>query len=214
MLDADAVWRCRSCITKSNYAVSSLLDSLVDDKGNAKLLIRWYRPSVVMEEGQHGNCDGSHGHGGCAASDCQAMRDITIGSKADIGRDYAGLRMDLYKRQRAQAARGADRHWRLNQYWASIAAQRDGVGHTHNWSRWDARGLDPGRAVWSGLRGVSDSYEQWRWQDPARRQVPAIRRTAAWLPRHTGYRRHRDVHVATIDYSDSARSKRDNSLEV
>ena len=43
---------CRSCITRSNYAVSSLLDSLVDDKGDEKLLIRWYRPSGVME------CDG------------------------------------------------------------------------------------------------------------------------------------------------------------
>ena len=186
MLDADAVWRCRLCVTKSNYAVSSLLDSLVDDKGDERLLIRWYRPSGVMEEGQHGTCDGSHGHGGCEATDCQAMRDITIGSKADIGKDYAGLRADLCRRQQARAARGADRHWRLSQYWASMAAKKGGEGHTHRWSRWDARSLDPGRAIWSGLRGVSDSYELWRWQDPARRQVPAIRRTAAWLPRHTG----------------------------
>ena len=36
MLDVDAVWRCRLCVTKSNYAVSSLLDSLVDDKGNER----------------------------------------------------------------------------------------------------------------------------------------------------------------------------------
>ena len=113
MLDADEVWRCRLCITRSNYAVSSLLDSLVDDKGDEKLLIRWYRPAGVMEEGQHGTCDGSHGHGGCIASDCQAMRDITIGSRADIGKDYAGLRTDLHRRQQARVARGADRHWRL-----------------------------------------------------------------------------------------------------
>ena len=129
---------------RSNYAVSSLLDSLVDDKGDERLLIRWYRPSGVMEEGQHGTCDGSHGHGGCEATDCQAMRDITIGSKADIGKDYAGLRADLCRRQQARAARGADRHWRLSQYWASIAVQKGGEGHTHRWSRWDARSLDPG----------------------------------------------------------------------
>ena len=208
MLDANDVWRCRSCVVRSNYAVSSLLDGLVDDKGDEKLLIRWYRPSGVMEEGQHGTCDGSHGHGGCTASDCQAMRDVTIGSRADIGRDYAGLRADLCKRQQARVARGADRHWRLNQYWASIAAQHGGADHAHRWSHWDARGLDPGRAVWSELRGVSDNYEQWHWQDPARRQIPAIRRMGPWLPRHTGYRRHRDVHIATINYSDSARSKR------
>ena len=79
--------------------MSSLLDSLVDDKGDERLLIRWYRPSGVVEEGQHGTCDGSHGHGKCMASDCQAMRDITIGSRADIGMDYAGLRSDLHKRQ-------------------------------------------------------------------------------------------------------------------
>ena len=123
MLDADAVWRCRSCITRSNYTVSSLLDSLVDDKGDEKLLIRWYQPSGVVEEGQHGTCNGSHGHGRCEASDCQVMRDITIGSRADIGPDYVGLRMDLYEHQWARAARGADRHWRLKQYWSSMAAQ-------------------------------------------------------------------------------------------
>ena len=159
MLDADTVWRCLSCITRNNFAVSSLLDSLVDDKGEEKLLIRWYRPAGVTEEGQHGTCDGSQGHGGCTAADCQAMRDVTIGSKEDIGKDYAGLREDLSKRQRARAARGADLHWRLSQYWASIAGAKGGDGHTHRWSRWDARGLDPGRAVWSGLQGVSDNYE-------------------------------------------------------
>ena len=39
MLDADAVWRCRLCVTKGNYAVPGLLGSLVDDKGDEKLLI-------------------------------------------------------------------------------------------------------------------------------------------------------------------------------
>ena len=94
-----------------------------------------------------------------------------------------------------------------------MEAANGGDGHTHRWSRWGARGLDPGRAVWSGLRGVSDSYELWRWQDPARRQVPAIRRTAAWLPRYTGFKRRREAQVATINYSESARSKRENPLE-
>ena len=141
------------------------------------------------------------------------MRDVTIGSKADIGRDYAGLREDLSRRQRARVARGADRHWRLGQYWASMAGANVSDGHTHHWSRWDARGLDPGRAVWSGLRGVSDSYEVWRWQDPARRQVPVIRRTAEWLPRYTGFKRRREAQVATINYSESARSKQTRPLE-
>ena len=105
MLDANAVWRCGSCIAKNNYAVSSLLGSLVDDKCDEKLLIRWYRPSGVVKEGQHGSCDGLHGHRRCEASDCQAMRDVTIGSRADIGRDYAGLRADLHTRQQARIAR-------------------------------------------------------------------------------------------------------------
>ena len=51
-----------------------------------------------------GHATAHRGHGGCTAADCQAMRDVTIGSKEDIGRDYAGLREDLSKRQRARAA--------------------------------------------------------------------------------------------------------------
>ena len=207
MLDGDAVWRCRLCLTQNKHAVSSLLDSLVDDKGDEKLLIRWYRPAGVTEEGQHGTCDGSRGHGKCMASDCQAMRDITIGSRADIGMDYAGLRSDLHKRQRARADRGADRHWRLSQYWASMAAQGGKDGHTHHWSRRDARSLDPGPDVWSELCGISDSYERWRWLDPARRQTPTIRRQSAWLPRHTGHRRRREAHIATINYNEKAQSR-------
>ena len=94
--------------------------------------------------------------------------------------------------------------------YGSLATQ--GGPHT-SWSRWDAQSLDPGRVIWSGLHSVSEGHEQWHWQDPARHSIPAIRRTALWLPRHTGYRRHRDVHVSTINYSDSIRSKRASPLE-
>ena len=91
MLDAKEVWRCRACITKKNFAVSSLLDSLADDKAEEKLLIRWYRPTGTLEGEQQGNCDGTHGHGRCKALHCLAMRDITISSKADIGCDFVCL---------------------------------------------------------------------------------------------------------------------------
>ena len=64
MLDANAVWRCRVCVTRN------LLGSLVDDKGEEKLLIRWYRPVGALEDGQHGSCDGTHGHGRCTVGQC------------------------------------------------------------------------------------------------------------------------------------------------
>ena len=104
MLDANAVWRCRAYITRNNFAVSSLLGSLVDDKGEKKLPIRWYRLAGVMEDGQHGSCDGTRGHRRCKASHCQVMRDITIGSKEDVGCDYAGLCEVLHKWQHARVA--------------------------------------------------------------------------------------------------------------
>ena len=92
-----------------------------------------------------------------------------------------------------------------------MVAQGGGDGHTHHWSRRGARSLDPGPEVWSGLHGASDSYERWRWLDPARRQIPMIRRQSAWLPCHTGYRRRREAHIATINYNERAQSTRQGS---
>ena len=40
-----------------------------------------------------------------------------------------------------------------------------------------------------------------------------IRRTAEWLPRHTGFKRRRKAQTTTINYSESSRSKRENPLE-
>ena len=62
MLDANEVWRCRTCITRKNFAVSSLLGGLVDDKGEETLLIRRYslRPMGTPEGEQRGSCDQWH----------------------------------------------------------------------------------------------------------------------------------------------------------
>ena len=40
MLDANEGWRCRTCVTANRFGVSTLLDSLVGDNGQERLLIR------------------------------------------------------------------------------------------------------------------------------------------------------------------------------
>ena len=88
------------------FAVSSLLDSLVDDKGKEQLLVCWYLPTVHQIEEQQTSCSGAGGHGRCTAAHCQAMQRITVGTRDDIGRDYAGLCEDLSQRQTARVAQG------------------------------------------------------------------------------------------------------------
>ena len=194
MLDADEGWRCRACVTTSRFGVSTLLDSLVGDDGREQLLICWYKPPGGLGDGQvEGRCHGDK-HGRCTGDRCDAMADVSIGTSQDIGHDYAGLKEDLVRRQAAHTSRGADRHWRVHQYLDSDRARKDGVRHTRSWSRWDARHLDPRYRVWKELSTDQEQYEDWRWQHPALRMSPLIKRVGRWWPQHDNFTHGRAAH--------------------
>ena len=197
MLDANEGWRCRTCVTGNRFGVSTLLDSLVGDDGQERLLIRWYKPPGELDNGQtDGRCHGGS-HGRCTGSHCDAMADISIGTSQDIGHDFAGLKEDLVRRQAARSARGADRYWRIRQYLESNRVRKEGTTHTRSWSRWDARHLDPRRAVWAELSNDQEQYEDWRWQHPALRMTPLLKRLGRWWPQHSNF-----THARTAQLTD------------
>ena len=117
-----------------------------------------------------------------------------IGTSQDIGHDYAGLKEDLVRRQAARTSRGADRHWRVRQYLASDRVRKDGAGHTRSWSRWEARHLDPQYRVWKKLSTDQEQYKDWRWQHPALRMAPLIKRVGRWWPQHDNFTHVRAAH--------------------
>ena len=122
------------------------------------------------------------------------MADISIGTPQDIGHDFAGLKEDLVRRQAARTSRGADRHWRVRQYLDSDRVRKGGAGHTRSWSRWDARHLDPQSRVWKQLSTDREQYEDWRWQHPALRMAPLIKRVGRWWPQHDNFAHERAAH--------------------
>ena len=187
MLDANEGWRCRTCVTANRFGVSTLLDSLVGDDGQERLLIRWYKSPGGLDSGQtDGRCHGGS-HGRCTGDRCDAMADISIGTSQDIGHDFAGLKEDLVRRQAARSTRGSDRHWRIRQYLESDKVRKEGTAHTRSLSRWDARHLDPRRAVWAELSTDQEQYEDWRWQHPALRMAPLLKRLGRWWPQHDNF---------------------------